>query len=144
MAYSGRLETGYRTTGWIYPMGEADSFATTYIRGLTYSVKVSGVDGRGGSLGDPTLEVRNASVGRFRYNDDISLSNRDSQVTFTAPRTDNYQLVVREDGGNATGSYTITNSLGYASNYADSVNGTAAADGIAGMAGLSLASVRGP
>ena len=135
MGYSGRLGTGFTTTGTISPQGEADLFTTTYVSGLTYSVRVSGLDGGGGTLGDPSLQLRNAYGKQLLFNDDISASNYDAQLTFRIGYTGNFQLVVRESGNNATGSYTITNSLGYASNGNDSVTGSGAGDGIAGMAG---------
>lgn len=139
MAYSGRLETGYTAKGAISPMGEADWFNTTYIAGLTYSVKVSGSYSGGGTLADPSLELRNAAGQRLLFNDDIVNGvNRDAQLTFTVGTTANYQLIVREMGNNATGSYTITNSYGYASNGNDRVAGSAAHDGIVGMDGHDL------
>lgn len=117
-------------------MGEADLFSTTYIAGLTYSVKVSGAFSGGGTLADPSLELRNASGQRLMFNDDIVTgANRDAQLTFRVGTTGGFQLVVREMGNNATGSYTITNSYGYASNGNDTVSGSGNADGIVGMAG---------
>lgn len=136
MAYSGRLETGYTTRGAISPMGEADWFTTTYIAGLTYSVKVSGSYSGGGTLADPSLELRNVAGQRLLFNDDIVNGvNRDAQLTFTIGATANFQLIVREMGNNATGSYTITNSFGYATNGNDRVTGSGAPDAIVGMNG---------
>lgn len=136
MAYSGRLETGYTTRGTISPVGEADWFGTTYIEGLTYSVKVQGTHSGGGTLGDPSLYLLDAAGNRLLYNDDISPGvNRDAQLTFKIGATANYQLLVREMGDNATGSYTISNSFGYASNGNDRVTGASSPDGIVGMAG---------
>ena len=135
MGYNGRLETGFTTTGTISPLGEADLFTTTYIAGLTYSVRVSGAHSGGGTLGDPSLQLRDASGRPLLFNDDIAPSNLDSQLTFKIGQTGGFQLVVREMGNNATGGYTITNSLGYASNGNDRVTGSNAGDGIAGMAG---------
>lgn len=136
MAYSGRLETGYSTRGTISPVGESDWFSTTYIAGLTYSVKVSGVYSGGGTLGDPRLHLLDANGATLLWNDDITPGiNRDAQLTFRIGATANYQLLVGEMGNNATGTYTITNSYGYASNGNDTVNGANSHDGIIGMAG---------
>ena len=80
MAYSGRLETGFSRTGSISPVGEADVFATTYIAGLTYSVKVSGAHSGGGTLGDPRLDLFDAGGSRLLWNDDITPGvNRDAR-----------------------------------------------------------------
>jgi len=136
MAYIGRLDTGYTSSGAISPVGDADIFTTTYIAGLTYSVRVSGSYSGGGSLADPLLELQSASGTRLLFNDDIQPGvNRDAQLTFRVTQTTDYRLVVREMGDNATGSYTITNATGYASNADDTVTGSAANDAVNGMGG---------
>ena len=131
-----RLNTGYSTTGAISYRGEADTYQTTFIEGLTYSVKVSGSYSGGGTLADPNLALYNSSGSRLLFNDDINPGvNRDSSLTFQINRTANYELDVAEQGNNATGSYVISISSGFASNRAETVNGTANNDGINGMAG---------
>ena len=56
-------------------------------------------------------------------------------IKIGAGGTSTYTLVVGEQGDNATGSYALTVSAGYASNANDRVNGTSANDAINGMAG---------
>lgn len=136
-----RLNTGYSTTGAISYRGETDTYHTTFIDGLTYSVKVSGAYSGGGTLADPNLGLYSSSGARLLFNDDIVDGvNRDSQLTFKINQTGNYDMVVGEQGNNATGSYSITISAGYASNNADTVYGTAYNDAINGMGGNDLLS----
>ena len=132
MAYDGRIETGTSRTGVISYNGEYDSFNTTFIAGLTYSVAAKGASSGSGSLADPNIALYSGNT-RLLFNDDVNPpndstpgTNRDGQLTFTigAGGTGVYSLVVGEQGNNATGSYTLTVSAGYASNAADSVTGT--------------------
>ena len=138
MAYEYRLNTGASQQRAIDHLGDRDTFQTTFIGGLTYSVKVSGAYSGGGTLRDPNITLTDTAGNALRYNDDIVQGvDRDAQITFQiAPRGGGlYNLIVGETGNNATGSYTITLSAGYATNNADRVTGTAQADGINGMAG---------
>lgn len=146
MAYDGRIETGTSRTGVISYNGEYDSFNTTFIAGLTYSVAAKGASSGSGSLADPNIALYSGNT-RLLFNDDVNPpndstpgTNRDGQLTFTigAGGTGVYSLVVGEQGNNATGSYTLTVSAGYASNAADNVTGTAYSDAIHGMAGNDL------
>ena len=138
MAYLGRIETGTSKTGAISPVGDFDTYNTTFIAGLTYSASAKGASSHSGSLVDPNIALYDASGTRLLFNDDVTPgSSRDGQITFTigAGGTAVYTLGVGEQGNNATGSYTLTVSAGYASNNADSVTGTNANDAIHGMAG---------
>lgn len=138
MAYNGTIGTGTTGRGVISYQGEYDSFNTTFISGLTYSVAAKGASSGNGTLGDPNLALYDSSGNRLLENDDVSPgTNRDAQLTFKigAGGTSTYTLVVGEQGDNATGSYALTVSAGYASNANDRVNGTSANDAINGMAG---------
>lgn len=146
MAYMGRIETGTSKAGWISPLGDYDTYNTTFIAGLTYSVAAKGSASGSGSLADPNLALYNgAGTQRLLYNDDINPPNdstpgvnRDAQLTFKVNQTADYKLGVGETGNNATGSYTLTVSAGYATNLNDRVTGTASNDAIHGMAGNDL------
>ena len=138
MAYLGRIETGTSKTGWISPVGDYDTFNTTLIAGLTYSVAAKGTSSNSGTLADPNVALYNSSGTRLMFNDDVQPGvNRDAQITFKigAGGTGTYTLGVGEQGNNATGSYTLTVSAGYATNANDSVTGTASNDAIHGMDG---------
>ena len=131
-----RLNTGFTTTGAISYLGETDTYNTTFIQGLTYSVRVSGASSGGGSLADPNLGLYNTAGQRLLFNDDINPGvNRDSALTFTVNQTSDYRMLVGEQGNNATGSYTIAISAGYANNNNNTVYGTYAADAVNGMGG---------
>ena len=136
MAFEYRLNSGNSTARTIDFLGDKDSFATTLINGLTYSAKVSGSYSGGGTLADPNLTLTNAAGQRLLFNDDIRPGvNRDAQLTFTVNSSGNYGLIVGEQGDNATGSYRLALSAGYASNGNDVVTGTGYDDAIVGMAG---------
>lgn len=140
MAYLGRIETGTTKTGAISPVGDFDTYNTTFIAGLTYSAAAKGASSHSGSLVDPNIALYDLDGNRLVSNDDANGSTRDAQITFTigAGGTATYTLGVGEQGDNATGSYTLTLSAGYASNNADTVTGTSANDAIHGMAGNDL------
>lgn|GEM_PF-3210376 len=138
MAYNGRIETGTSRSGAISPIGEYDSFNTTFISGLTYTVAAKGAFSGHGSLGDPNLALYDSSGNRLLFNDDVSPGvNRDAELTFriASGYTGTYTLIVGEQGNNAAGSYMLAVSAGYATNAADNVTGSAANDAINGMAG---------
>lgn len=136
MAYIGRIDTGTSVKGSISPMGDYDTYNSTFISGLTYSVAAKGAYSGNGSLADPNISVFDGSGNRLLYNDDITQGvNRDAQITFKAGQTGGLTLGVGETGNNATGSYTLTVSAGYASNGNDRVTGTAFGDAVNGMDG---------
>ena len=100
MAYSGIIGTGTSRSGVISPVGEYDSFNTTLIGGLTYSVAAKGASSGNGTLGDPNLWLYDASGNQLRYDDDVQPGvNRDAQITFThTGYTGTYTLIVGEKG----------------------------------------------
>ena len=142
MAYSGRIETGTSRTGAIsppaYPGGawDYDTYNSTFIAGLTYSVAAKGAYSGNGTLVDPNLSLFDSNGTRIMYHDDIVQGvNRDATLSFKVNQTGVLTLGVGETGNNATGSYTLTLSAGFASNSNDRVTGTAYGDAINGMAG---------
>lgn len=144
MAYNGRIETGTSRSGIISPLGDYDTYSTTFISGLTYTVTAKGASSGNGSLVDPNLALFDAAGNRVLFNDDVSPGfNRDAQLTFVINpgNTGPFTLGVGEQGNNATGSYVLTVSAGYATNAANTVTGTSSNDAIHGMAGNDL--VRG-
>ncbi|AGT10456.1 calcium-binding protein [Paracoccus aminophilus] len=130
-----RLNTGFTASEAISYRGEHDSYQTTFIDGLTYSVRVGGRSSGAGTLADPNLTLTDSAGNKLLFNDDISPTNLDAQLTFTVNRAGTYYLIVGEQGDNDTGSYTISISAGYASAGNDRVVGTDFADAINGMAG---------
>lgn len=131
-----RLNTGYSILKAIDYAGDRDSFSTVLIDGLTYSARVSGSYSGGGTLADPNLTLTDYSGRVLGFNDDISNGvNRDARIVFTAQQTATFNLIVGEQGNNATGSYNLILTPGFATNANDSVNGTSYADAVDGMAG---------
>ncbi|AXC48686.1 hypothetical protein DRW48_02375 [Paracoccus suum] len=138
MSYYGRLPTGYSIGGSISPVGETDSYRVTLVPGLTYSITAQGSSSGNGTLVDPHMALTTLSGRQLAYDDDISSSNYDAQIVWTAPAGGSsldYFVNVAENGDNASGTYKLTVSAGYASNYADRVVGSAYGDAIAGMDG---------
>lgn len=134
-----RLNPGYWTRNAIDHQGDRDSFETVLIDGLTYSARVSGSYSGGGTLADPNLTLTDGSGRVLAFNDDIaSGQNRDARIVFTAAQTGTYDLIVGEQGNNATGSYRLILTPGFATNANDTVNGTNYADAVDGMAGRDL------
>ncbi|TRW98855.1 calcium-binding protein [Paracoccus sp. M683] len=134
-----RLNTGYTTRSNIDHRGDTDSFQTTLIEGLTYTARVSGSYSGGGTLADPNLRLLDSAGNPLLFNDDIVNGvNRDAQLTFTVNRTANYDLLVGEQGNNATGTYKLVLTPGYATNGNDTVNGTVYGDAINGMKGRDI------
>ena len=133
---SGFIAPGTSRTGRIDFLEDKDTFNTTFIAGLTYSVAAKGYDSGSGTLVDPYIALYNSNGTRVLDDDDSGVG-RDAQITFTIGNgwTGTWTLGVREMGDNATGSYTLTASLGYATNGTDRVVGTASNDGIHGMDG---------
>ncbi|AUH65169.1 calcium-binding protein [Paracoccus zhejiangensis] len=131
-----RLDPGYSIVRAIDYASDRDSFSTALINGLTYSMRVSGAYSGGGSLADPNLTLTDYTGRVLGFNDDISNGvNRDSLITFTARQTATYNLIVGEQGNNATGSYKLILTPGFATNANDNVGGTGYADAVNGMAG---------
>ena len=131
-----RLNTGFSTKSAIDYNGDRDSFDIVLIQGLTYSFKAGGAYSGGGTLADPNLTLTTAGGSVLRFNDDIVQGvNRDAQITWKASATGTYTLIVGEQGNNASGSYTLAASMGYASNGNDTVFGTGYDDAINGMDG---------
>ncbi|HRO15450.1 MAG TPA: calcium-binding protein [Paracoccus sp. (in: a-proteobacteria)] len=137
-AASGRIDTGTTRSGSISFAGEYDTYTTTLIEGLTYSAAAKGASSGNGTLYDPNIALYDRNGTRLLDNDDVTPgSNRDGVITFRigAGGTDLYTLGVGETGNNATGSYRLTLSAGYATGANDSVTGTGYNDAINGMNG---------
>ena len=138
MSYYGRLNTGLQTDAAISPMGEMDQYRTALIQGLTYTFTAAGASSGNGTLSDPHMSLTTIGGQQIAYSDDVSSSNFDSQITWTATSTADYFINVAENGNNAVGTYKFQISPGYASNYNDRVAGTGWGDAIAGMDGNDL------
>lgn len=135
MSYYGRLNTGTQVGASISPATETDTYRTNFIAGLTYQITAKGASTGNGSLVDPHMSLTTIGGSQLGYNDDISSTNQNAEIVFTAKTSSDYLVNVAENGGNATGSYTLVISAGFASNYSDKVIGTANSEGIAGLDG---------
>ncbi|GAA0570635.1 hypothetical protein GCM10008942_19210 [Rhizomicrobium electricum] len=99
------LTLGGAVTDTIGAAGDKDWFSIGVTQGQTYSFRVSGSDGGGGTLTDPFLAIHNAQGVMLTYNDNGS--NHDSTITFTAIETGTIYLVVSASG-NGTGTYLLS------------------------------------
>ncbi|MFV3130321.1 pre-peptidase C-terminal domain-containing protein [Niveispirillum sp. KHB5.9] len=83
-ATTGRVTVGGTgTTGRIEATGDADWFAVDVTAGTQYRFTLSGIDGAGGTLSDPYLELRSSSGGLLLSDDDGG-TGLDSQISYTA------------------------------------------------------------
>jgi YD repeat-containing protein len=85
--------------------GDKDWFSLSVVQGQTYTFRLSGIDGGGGTLADPYLAVYNPRGVILTYNDNAS--NRDSLITFLAIETGTIYLVVSANGS-GTGTYRLS------------------------------------
>lgn len=105
-ATTGRVTLGGSITGNIQYEGDEDWFAVDLVAGQVYEFQLSGVDGGGGTLPNPSLRVRSAT-GVFITEDYLdSGPGRDDRILFTATTTGRYFLDARSPSG--TGTYRLT------------------------------------
>lgn len=104
---AGRISVGQSVTGSLAPVGDRDWFGVDLIAGQTYDIELIG-----GTLKDPYLRVFDAKGVSLVENDDRD--DLDSGLTFLAPSTGRFFLVVDSYLGDASGTYTLEISPGEA------------------------------
>ena len=111
-ATTGRVEVGASATGNIESGTDRDWFKVDLEAGEVLPDRPGGVDGGGGTLGDPYLRnIRDSSGTEISgtENDDIVGGVADSRVFFTATADGAYYLVASGFGGASdTGTYTLS------------------------------------
>jgi hypothetical protein len=85
--------------------GDSDWFRVSLDAGSTYRFNLTGT-----TISDTLLYLRSNTGAEITLNDDISIANLNSQITYTAPTSGFYFLDVRAYGG-LTGGYSLTTSL---------------------------------
>ncbi len=105
---SGRVEVGASATGNIASTSDKDWFRVDLEAGKTYQFDLEGSPTGRGSLGDPFLQIFDASgSNKLAEDDDISTANLNSQLVFTPTAAGAYYLVV-ETAAPTTGTYTLS------------------------------------
>ena len=105
---SGRVEVGASATGNIASTSDKDWFRVDLEAGKTYQIDLEGSPTGRGSLGDPFLQIFDASgSNKLAEDDDISTANLNSQLVFTPTAAGAYYLVV-ETAAPTTGTYTLS------------------------------------
>ena len=105
---SGRVEVGASATGNIASTSDKDWFRVDLEAGKTYQFDLEGSPTGRGSLGDPFLQIFDASgSNKLAEDDDISTANLNSQLVFTPTAAGAYYLVV-ETAAPITGTYTLS------------------------------------
>lgn len=106
-ATAGRLALGGTATGRLELATDEDWFLVQITTPATYTFTAKGVDGAGGTLADPVIQLYDASGTSVDWNDDASGSTLDASLTATLS-TGNYYVGVWTWTANGTGgTYTV-------------------------------------
>ena len=110
-ATTGRVEVGASATGNLSTVTDVDWFKVVLEAGKTYQIDMKGLDGGGGTIGDPYLhDIRDSSGNGISNtgNDDVDADNDiyDSQITYTPTTAGAYYLVAA--GASDSGTYTLS------------------------------------
>jgi serralysin len=101
------ISVGGTVSATLETLGDHDWFRITLTAGQSITVFVDGT-----TLEDPYLYIRNSAGQLLFENDDINPgTNRDSQVSFTAPSSGTYYIDVGAWDENYTGDYTVSVSV---------------------------------
>ncbi len=107
---TGVVAPGGTATGEIGISGDADWFKLAVTEGETYTIEIRGVDGGGGTLADPFMNLYTAAGDYLGFSDDGN-GTRDAQYVYTATETaDIYIEATSYDPG--TGTYEVAVALG--------------------------------
>ena len=101
-ATSGFLTVNATASGELENIGDHDWFAVDLTAGVRYQFELNGT-----SLEDPVLYLRDESSRLIDYNDDQSLFELDSQISFTAEKTGTHYLDVGSYEDAYTGGYNL-------------------------------------
>ena len=110
-ATTGRVDVGASATGNLSTVTDEDWFKVVLAADKTYQIDMKGVDGGGGTMGDPYLhDIRDSSGTGISNtgNDDVDADNDiyDSQITYTPTTAGAYYLVAA--GASDSGTYTLS------------------------------------
>lgn len=96
--FLGTLTAGLDSTDWV---------AITLTEGQGYQIRLSGLDGGGGSLSDPFLRVYDSNDIDLTYNDDSGVG-LDALISFLAPTTGTYYISAGSYENASSGSYSLS------------------------------------
>jgi hypothetical protein len=106
---TGNLTLGGSITGSIQAAGDQDWFRIDLTAGRLYTFDLKGVYSNGGTLINPTLQLRDSTGTAFLASDDDSGTGLDARLNYVASTSGYFYLLV--DGfnynGSATGTYTL-------------------------------------
>lgn len=101
----GAVAVGSSRSGVLELSGDRDWFAVDLQGGRTYEFGL-----KGAGLADPLLRLRDGAGTELASNDDISTSDPDALIRFTASSTGRYYLEAASHHDAGAGAYTVTNS----------------------------------
>jgi hypothetical protein len=104
----GQVSVNGTSSGTLEVAGDRDWFAVQLNAGTSYSAALKGVQGGGGTLGDPFLRLHDASGALLAQNNDADATIRDSLLSFTAPTSGTYYLEAGAFNDLSTGIYTVS------------------------------------
>ncbi len=122
----GQIAVNASSAGTLETTGDRDWFRVQLTSGANYVINLRGLQTGAGTLEDPYLRVYNSGGTLLAQNDDIVLgTNRDSQLTFTAPSSGTFYVAAGAFDDNYTGTYTVSvGSAAPADDYANSLSDT--------------------
>jgi len=104
---AGGLSVGSAVQGSLSGNG-SDWYSVSLVAGQTYTIDERGFSSSNGTLIDPFVHVRDASGGLLAENDDVSASNLDAHLVWTAPATGTYFIEAAAFLSTDTGSFTLS------------------------------------
>jgi Ca2+-binding RTX toxin-like protein len=104
----GQVSVGGSATGTLQQAGDHDWFKVQLLAGGTYAISESGRAGGGGTVGDTFLNLRDSFGNVVASNDDISTTNPDSRLVFSATTGGTYYVDAGGFVDGYTGSYTVS------------------------------------
>ena len=122
------VSPGTPVTGDIEAVGDKDSFRLSATSGVTYRIDAEGSQTSMGTLGDPSLELRDSSWVQITANDDGG-AGFNARLTWTANSTGNVFVLIQASSAQSTaaktGTYTLTVSANTPATGAPTISGTA-------------------
>ena len=100
---SGLVNVGGSSAGVLEQLGDRDWFAIDLVAGRTYEFRLNG-----NGLADPLLRLYSGAGIQLASNDDISYTNRNSLISFTATSTGRHYLEAAAYSDSGSGGYSLS------------------------------------
>lgn len=105
----GPLSVGGSATGSLEAVADRDWFSVQLTAGTSYTIKLTGSQGGGGTLTDPYVRLHNSAGAVVAENNDITAgTNRDSQVVYVPTASGTYYVEAAASGDTLTGTYKVS------------------------------------